>query len=318
MGTHPIFESDFDCLTEMKVGIVTLATNNEYAKGAVVLARSLRRVGTSAELLCMISADVSEGPKLSLEMTFDRVVTIDIFDSQDAATLAELGRAELGVTWTKLWAWKFTEYSKMIFMDCDMIVLKSIDELFDREELSAVPDCGWPSIFNSGLFVFKPSTETYEAICKHAKENKSWDGGDQGLLNSYFSDWSTKDISRILPFGYNVHAAATYAYLPAFRQFQDQIKVIHFLGSAKPWTSQQSPAGPFNQFWNMWWDIYKNNDSPSCVTSGYAAPVSEQKVEYAPKSAPPPTKSAPSVGSIEDILTHIDKQLSADDQPSEQ
>merc|ERR1712130_731849 len=296
MGTHPIFESDFDCLTEMKVGIVTLATNNEYAKGAVVLARSLRRVGTSAELLCMISADVSEGPKLSLEMTFDRVVTIDIFDSQDAATLAELGRAELGVTWSKLWAWKFTEYSKMIFMDCDMIVLKSID----------------------GLFVFKPSTETYEAICKHAKENKSWDGGDQGLLNSYFSDWSTKDISRILPFGYNVHAAATYAYLPAFRQFQDQIKVIHFLGSAKPWTSQQSPAGPFNQFWNMWWDIYKNNDSPSCVTSGYAAPVSEQKVEYAPKSAPPPTKSAPSVGSIEDILTHIDKQLSADDQPSEQ
>ena len=93
--------------------------------------------------------------------------------------------------------------------------------------------------------------------------------------------------------------------------------VIHFLGSAKPWTSQQSPAGPFNQFWNMWWDIYKNNEPSAFATSGYRTPVSEQKVEYVPKSAPPPTKSAPSVGSIEDILTHIDKQLSADDEPSE-
>ena len=65
-----------------------------------------------------------------------------------------MGRAELGVTWTKLNAWKLTEYAKMIFMDADMICVQNIDELFERDEISAVPDCGWPSIFNSGLFVF--------------------------------------------------------------------------------------------------------------------------------------------------------------------
>ena len=43
-------------------------------------------------------------------------------------------------------------------------------------------------------------------------------------IYSYFSDWSTKDIKCILPFGYNVHAAATYAYAPAFKKFQHQIK----------------------------------------------------------------------------------------------
>ena len=52
--------------------------------------------------------------------------------------------------------------------------------------------------------------DTFAKLISFASTNGSWDGGDQGLLNSYFSDWSTKDISRILPFGYNLHAAATY------------------------------------------------------------------------------------------------------------
>jgi hypothetical protein len=42
-------------------------------------------------------------------------------------------------------------------------------------------------------------------------------GGDQGLLNLYFSDWATKDISRHLPFLYNMVSTATYSYLPAYK-----------------------------------------------------------------------------------------------------
>ena len=43
-------------------------------------------------------------------------------------------------------------------------------------------------------------------------------GGDQGLLNSFFSDWATKDIQKHLPFIYNVVSQAFYSYLPAFKQ----------------------------------------------------------------------------------------------------
>jgi hypothetical protein len=42
-------------------------------------------------------------------------------------------------------------------------------------------------------------------------------GGDQGLLNLFFSDWATKDISRHLPFIYNMVSTATYSYLPAYK-----------------------------------------------------------------------------------------------------
>ena len=38
---------------------------------------------------------------------------------------------------------------------------------------------GWPDCFNSGVFVFKPSLETYTNIMKFASETGSFDGGDQ-------------------------------------------------------------------------------------------------------------------------------------------
>lgn len=55
-------------------------------------------------------------------------------------------------------------------------VLQNIDELFDREELSAAPDPGWPDCFNSGVFVFCPSMETYGKLLQYSTEHGSFDG----------------------------------------------------------------------------------------------------------------------------------------------
>ena len=55
-----------------------------------------------------------------------------------------------------------TEYSKCVFLDADTLLIQNSDELFDREELSASPDAGWPDCFNSGVFVFRPNLNTYQ------------------------------------------------------------------------------------------------------------------------------------------------------------
>lgn len=55
-------------------------------------------------------------------------------------------------------------------------MLQNCDELFDREELSAAPDVGWPDCFNSGVFVYKPSEETYQKLIKFALDHGSFDG----------------------------------------------------------------------------------------------------------------------------------------------
>ena len=51
-----------------------------------------------------------------------------------------------------------------------------MDELFDREEFSAAPDCGWPDCFNSGVFVFRPSEDTYNNLLQFAITVGSFDG----------------------------------------------------------------------------------------------------------------------------------------------
>lgn len=54
--------------------------------------------------------------------------------------------------------------------------MENADELFDREEFSAAPDVGWPDCFNSGVFVYRPSNETYEKLVQFALEKGSFDG----------------------------------------------------------------------------------------------------------------------------------------------
>ena len=55
-------------------------------------------------------------------------------------------------------------------------VLVNIDDLFEREELSAAPEIGWPDCFNSGVFVFRPSNDTYSSLLQFAVTNGSFDG----------------------------------------------------------------------------------------------------------------------------------------------
>ncbi|XP_062137367.1 glycogenin-1 isoform X3 [Drosophila sulfurigaster albostrigata] len=221
-----------------KFAWVTLTTNDTYSLGALVLAHSLKRAGTAHQLAVLVTPTVSEAMRDRLKDVYNVVQEVNVLDSQDAANLALLSRPELGVTFTKLHCWRLVQFEKCVFLDADTLVLKNCDELFEREELSAAPDVSWPDCFNSGVFVFTPSVETFNKITEYAVQHGSFDGGDQGLLNQYFADWSTADIKKHLPFVYNVTAYASYCYLPAFKQFRDKIKILHFAGKLKPWLLQ--------------------------------------------------------------------------------
>jgi len=256
---------------------VTLATNDSYALGALVLASSLRRSGTTRKIVIMTSDHLSEPMRHQLNVVFDEVVNVNILDSKDKINLALLERPELGITFTKLRCWNLVQYSKCVFLDADTMMMKNSDELFERSEFSASPDAGWPDCFNSGVFVFTPSNETFEKLMTHAATEGSFDGGDQGLLNTFFGTWATEDISKHLPFIYNMCATATYSYLPAFKRFSHNIKIIHFIGTSKPWhvkfDQQGSPQSPLHEqhsleFLKHWWHIFDTDIKPSLTKMG--------------------------------------------------
>jgi len=253
----------------MEEAFVSLTTNDAYSSGAYVLAKSLRATNTTRKLVLLITEGVSAEVRQKLSSVWDDLIDVTILDSMDTETLALMKRPELGVTFSKLRAWTLVQFKKCVFLDADTLVMQNIDDLFDREEISAAPDIGWPDNFNTGVFVFRPSLETYSRLLNHAKTHGSYDGGDQGLLNDYFSWWASRDIAHHLPFTYNMVSNICYSYAPAYRRYGSDVKIIHFLGSIKPWhhsydrqtgcvkfISSARYTGADEKFIQMWWDQY--------------------------------------------------------------
>ncbi|CAL1279450.1 unnamed protein product [Larinioides sclopetarius] len=134
----------------------------------------------------------------------------------------------------KLSIWCIVQFSKCVFLNPDCLILRNCDELFQHEELSAVPDIGWPDCFNSGVFIFAPSVNTLSKLVELSQKQGQNNEGDQMLLNAYFNTWSS-DIGKKLSFIYNLTRNASYTYGPAFQRFGHNVKIVQFLGGSKPW-----------------------------------------------------------------------------------
>lgn len=251
---------------------VTLATNDTYALGCLVLGQSLRRAGTTKQLHCLVTPGVTQGMREHLGRVFNDLTQVDVLDSGDSANLALISRPELGVTFTKLHCWRLSQYRKCVFLDADILVLRNADELFEREELSAAPDIGWPDLFNSGVFVFVPSEETYQALLQCAVSHGSFDGGDQGLLNTFFADWFTKPAAFRLPVIYNMSSSLVYTYRAAYKRHAGDVKIVHFLGGVKPWqhpfncetgeVQYRSDSMHILEHVQLWWRIFVDDVKP--------------------------------------------------------
>ncbi|KAJ9068832.1 glycogenin glucosyltransferase [Entomophthora muscae] len=219
---------------------VTLVATDSYVKGAIVLAYSIRNIGTTKLLICLVTPGLEKDSLVQLHRVFDHVLPISKLDTHDVEKLTLLGRTELGLTVSKIHIWSLDWIETALFLDADTLVLKSIDHLFEKYRdipFAACPDPGWPDCFNSGVFLCKPNRETYQDLLNLLATEGSFDGGDQGLLNTYFGKWSQTADQR-MPYIYNVMPNAVYSYAPAYQKNSDNIAVMHFIGKDKPWNSE--------------------------------------------------------------------------------
>ncbi|CDH50933.1 glycogenin-1 [Lichtheimia corymbifera JMRC:FSU:9682] len=260
---------------------ITLITNDTYAPGALVLAHRLRDIGSIHDLVCLVTHQVSNHVRaLLLDRCYTRLVDVQELFTTRFENLLLLGRPELGATLTKIQLWGLTEYTKLVFLDADTLPIRNIDDLFSRPAFSAAPDTGWPDCFNSGVFVAEPSDSIYQGLLQMATDKGSFDGGDQGLLNSFFCHWPETPQHR-LPFTYNTTPSAVYSYLPAYREFKQKISVIHFIGKDKPWHHTQrfadgslfKPAGTDTEFLQLWWDTWDRHYGKHISPTSLISPV---------------------------------------------
>ncbi|KAM0585122.1 hypothetical protein ACHAP6_006634 [Verticillium nonalfalfae] len=208
---------------------------------------------------------------------YDHVIPVPRLRNERPANLYLMNRADLHSAFTKINLWKQTQFSKIVYIDADVVAYRAPDELFSiPHPFSAAPDIGWPDLFNSGVMVLTPNMGDYYALVAMAERGISFDGADQGLLNMHFGN----NYNRI-SFTYNVTPSAHYQYLPAYRHFQSSINMVHFIGSDKPWSKGRDTHkgdSPFDQMFGRWWAVYDRHYRAPYFTKGEYQPKSDQTV----------------------------------------
>lgn len=154
---------------------VTLVATDLYASGALVIAHRLRELGSKKDLVCLVTPNISAQVQNILSKLY-KIVLVDTMRSRDMDNLQLLGRPDLDITFTKIHAWRLSQYSKIVFLDADTFPFQNLDALFDRPSFSAAPDAGWPDCFNSGVFVTEPSESVYCDLVELAAQQGSFDG----------------------------------------------------------------------------------------------------------------------------------------------
>ncbi|KAM0266427.1 hypothetical protein ACHAPA_006857 [Fusarium lateritium] len=234
----------------------TLLLSDSYLPGALVLGHSLRDAGAHRKLAVLVTLDsVSADSITQLKSVYDYIFPVPRIRNDSPANLYLMNRGDLHSAFTKINLWKLTQFSKIVYIDADVVAYRAPEELFDiPRPFAAAPDIGWPDLFNTGVMVLEPNMGDFYAMMAMAERGISFDGADQGLINMHYGQQYHR-----LSFTYNVTPSAHYQYVPAYRHFQSSISMVHFIGSNKPWfTGRDAPAGgdPFNEMIGRWWAVY--------------------------------------------------------------
>ncbi|TCL91940.1 alpha-N-acetylglucosamine transferase [Rhizobium sp. PP-WC-2G-219] len=257
---------------------VTLVTNADYAMGAKALCRSIRRTGTAADIVVLHTPAVAIDALTPLGAFSVRLVETDLLPLSDAFNERHARRnVHAAAPFTKgrkpafhspldnfckLRLWQLTEYERCIFIDADALVLKNIDKLFAYPEFSAAPNV-YESLadfhrLNSGVFVAKPSDETFRAMLQRLDGTDAfWSRTDQSFLQAFFPDWHG------LPVTMNMLQYVWFA-LPALWDWPS-IGVLHYQYE-KPWETDHPKAEALKPLIDLWHAFHDGSDIPDIAS----------------------------------------------------
>jgi len=253
---------------------VTLVTNKDYALGATALARSLAWSDTSADIVILHTGGVAIDDLGSLSDLGCRLVATELLDTSDAFNERHArGKLHANAPFTKgrkptfhspldnfckLRLWQLTEYDTCVFIDADAIVIRNIDQLFGYPEFSAAPNV-YESLadfhrLNSGVFVAKPSKQTFDAMMKRLDvPDVFWRRTDQTFLQDFFPHWHG------LPVFYNM-LQYVWFNLPELWDW-NSISLIHFQYE-KPWEQDHPKAAQLKPLIDLWQAYLTDNKKP--------------------------------------------------------
>ncbi|CAN8063285.1 unnamed protein product [Agarophyton chilense] len=175
-----------DHVESKREAYVSLLYGNTYALPIRVMMQSLFINSPDSrnlrERVVLQTGDTSEANINRLENEGIRVIRIPPVASPYIGSAKFHPR--FGMVMTKLAVFNMTEYHRVLFIDADSLVLKDLSPLFSCAQFCATFIN--PCFFNSGLMLVSPNATMYQDMVSVLPYTPSYDGGDQGFLNSYF------------------------------------------------------------------------------------------------------------------------------------
>ena len=233
---------------------LTYVCSDNFIPGVVALYNSVRLSNCNNDFIVLVTDDVSQESRDILNKKNLKIVDADkiYYNGQHKDKILDR-YGKVDQSWkmfTKINIWKQVEYSKIIYLDADTLVLNNIDELFDVEELGAV--IGGSVMLNysgieAGVLVVKPDINTYNNIIDALKSD-TYDikMSDQSFLNDYFSKHG---IINAIPEIYN--------RMWKKNRNPGGASIFHFNGS-KPWIDRSSIDKNTFDLWSYFYE-YDNN-----------------------------------------------------------
>ncbi|ODV90366.1 glycosyltransferase family 8 protein [Tortispora caseinolytica NRRL Y-17796] len=238
-----------------RVAYVTYATSSDYLCNAVILTAELRKL-TQANIVTLIEANLLDDHVTSLLTALKQSSTVVEIDSVD-----ERASDSWDHSFVKLHSFNLTQFDRIVYLDCDALLLKPIDYLFllpwDHQIFA---HAYWTDLqLGSYLMVLSPSTHVFNTLWRLVKNrNKDKNIYDMDILStvspSYLYDPSHVGATKkyLLPAypnimltgelktkNHNTFLKSRYASQPLsdWPSMRQNISLVHFSDwpDPKPW-----------------------------------------------------------------------------------
>lgn len=249
----------------------------DFVLGAMVLGRSLRRIGTRHDMVLLHTAEIPEAAVRLLDRVGWDCREVEAI--QGVSELYNHGEPRFDGVFTKLRAMGLVEYEKVCLLDIDTLALSSLDQLFELQPPAAMvrgprhgyqhggriegrwffggksPNKSWgqASGINAGVMLFQPSQAELDQMLlevldpKHPSHVRG-NGPEQDYLSRYWADrWSHIGVE----YNFQLHQMY-YALSPTFVQSAERsqflcdppgalLRLVHYSGHLKPWARVLDP-----------------------------------------------------------------------------
>ncbi|MPY09213.1 glycosyltransferase family 8 protein [Arthrobacter bussei] len=264
---------------------VTLLTQPDYLIGVRTLRASLEASGSTAPLVVMVTEGIDGQARRLLQN--DGCLLRDVAPLRPAGGSADsYANARFAEVWTKLAVWGLTEFERVVFLDADMLVTRTMDELFSLDLVDgAIAACHACRCNPNRIASYPPSwtPETcFYTHCRggdHVTEPDATDnylnGGflvlspDEAVLDDMVGRLAAvEDLSRYpfaeqdflneyyrdrwqpLPYVYNALKTLPHQHPSVWDPAA--VKNIHYIID-KPWATPLDPSDRYFAVNRLWW-----------------------------------------------------------------